>query len=86
MNFDICEEILLETFSFYEWQNIERVLISLKKQDLVLIENLSLDELKEVINSLVKKGQLESKRENNEFHYRRIQKRRSFFSKIFKKL
>ncbi|EQC44040.1 hypothetical protein [Bacteriovorax sp. Seq25_V] len=80
------EEILLETFSFYEWQNIEKVLISLNPQDLILIESITLDELKESIEVLIKRGQLESKKINGEIHYRRFQKRtwvqkiKSFFS------
>jgi len=75
------EEILLETFSFYEWQNIEKVLISLNPQDLVLIESITLDELKDTINVLIKRGQLESKKIKGELHYRRYQ-RRSLLHKL----
>lgn len=83
---EIHEEILLETLSFYEWQNIEKILISLNSKDLVLIETLTLDEMKKIINQLVDKGMVEKQIKKNEIFYRRIGIRQnSFFKRWFEK-
>jgi len=83
---ELAKEILLENLSFYEWMNIENILISITQADLVLIESLSLDELKSILESLIKDGVVEKKKENKEFHYKRIHKKslKSKLLKIFK--
>ena len=84
MDNELAKEILLENLSFYEWMNIENILISITPADLVLIESLSLDEVKQILDILVKEGIVDKKHENKEFHYKRIHKKKNLKSKIMK--
>lgn len=86
MQLEVVEEILLETLSFYEWQNIEKILISLNSKDLILIESITLDEMNIAIKGLIRKGMLEKKFENKEFFYKRTNKRLSYFRKLYIKI
>lgn len=86
MQLEVVEEILLETLSFYEWQNIEKILISLNSKDLILIESITLDEMNIAIKGLIRKGMLEKKFENKEFFYKRANKRLSYFRKLYIKI
>lgn len=86
MQLEVVEEILLETLSFYEWQNIEKILISLNSKDLILIESITLDEMNLAIKGLIRKGMLEKKFENKELFYKRTNKRLSYFRKLYIKL
>lgn len=86
MELEIVEEILLETLSFYEWQNTEKTLISLNSKDLILIESITLDEMNTAINGLIRKGMLEKKVEKKELFYRRVNKRQSFFRKMYNRI
>lgn len=86
MKLEIVEEILLETLSFYEWQNTEKTLISLNSKDLILIESITLDEMNIAINGLIRKGMLEKKIEKKELFYRRVNKRPSLIRKIYNKI
>lgn len=72
---DLAKEILLENLSFYEWMNIENILISITPEDLVLIESLTLDELKSCIKELMKEKFVEEKKLDGELKYRRIHKK-----------
>lgn len=83
MDNDIAKDILLENLSFYEWMNIENILISIDPQDLVLIEDLSLDELKSLLKSLCKSGHVEEKELDKEPQFRRIHKK-TLKSKVLK--
>lgn len=71
----IGNEILLENLSFYEWMNIENILISITPEDLVLIESLSLDELKDILTRLIKQGHVQSMKLDGELQYKRIHKK-----------
>ena len=77
----IVSEILSENLSFYEWMNIENILISINEQDLVLIRDISLDELKLCLDNLCEMDSVEKKKLDGEMKYRRILKR-SLTSKI----
>jgi hypothetical protein len=80
---EIAQDILLENLSFYEWMNIENILISIDPKDLVLIEDLSLDELKAVLKTLCKSGHVEEKELDGEAQFRRIHKK-TLKSKVLK--
>ena len=81
MDSEIIEEILLENLSFYEWMNIENLLISINEQDLVLIREITLDKLKSVLDKLCKESDVQKKKLDGEFKYRRFLKR-SLFQRI----
>lgn len=75
MDKQVASEIILENLSFYEWMNIENILISIDPVDLVLIDEISLDELKDLLDSLVKEGRLRAKELDGELKYKRVQKK-----------
>lgn len=82
LELEIVDEILLETLSFYEWQNLEKTLISLNAKDLVLIETLTLDELKQSMHRLLSRGMLEKKIVNKEIFYKRVSGKKSILKKV----
>ncbi|EQC51665.1 hypothetical protein [Bacteriovorax sp. DB6_IX] len=75
MDKQVASEIILENLSFYEWMNIENILISIDPVDLVLIDEISLDDLKDLLDSLVKEGRLRAKELDGELKYKRVQKK-----------
>ncbi len=83
MDHQLEKEIILETLSFYEWQNFEKILIGIDPKDLVLIESLAYEELEKLLSDLVQEGHLEKIHENKEDLYRRVIPRKKKFFKIF---
>lgn len=75
MDKELAQDILLENLSFYEWMNIENILISIDSKDLVLIENLTMDELKSILTHLCKKGHVEKSDIDGEPQFKRIHKK-----------
>lgn len=75
MDKQVASEIILENLSFYEWMNIENILISIDPVDLVLIDEISLDDLKDLLDSLVKERRLRAKELDGELKYKRVQKK-----------
>lgn len=86
MNNRLEKEILLETLSFYEWMNLENILIGIDPKDLVLIESMAYEDLHSLLDELVKEGHLELKLESQDerFYKRTLVKKKSLLAKILK--
>lgn len=83
---EIEKEIILENLSFYEWMNLEKILIGLNASDMTLLEDFEFGELEDLLNSLCKDGHLETKSESKETFYKRIIKKKSLIEKVKSKL
>lgn len=74
---DLAREIVLENISFFEWMNMENILISIKKEDLALLDEVNMEVLENYLKDFLKEDLIEQKVESindrKEFSYRRKQ-------------
>lgn len=81
---DLAKEIILENISFFEWMNMENLLISIKSEDLSLLDEVNMEVLESYLNEFIKEGLVEVKHEaKNEAFYRRVQIKKKKFLKFF---
>ncbi|MFG1485549.1 hypothetical protein ABMA77_05740 [Halobacteriovorax sp. RZ-1] len=81
---DLAKEIILENISFFEWMNMENLLISIKSEDLSLLDEVNMEVLESYLNEFIKEGLVEIKYEaKNEAFYRRVQIKKKKFLKFF---
>ena len=73
MDKEIVKEILLENLSFFEWMNMENLLISIDEKDMVLIRDINMDELNLCLNELIKLKMLEMRDTQGEIQYKRCE-------------
>jgi hypothetical protein len=81
---EFLKDILLENLSFYEWMNMENILISIDPKDLTLIHEVGMDQLENCLEELVKNKEVELKVENKEARYKRVMKKRGLLSRLMK--
>lgn len=74
---DLAREIVLENISFFEWMNMENILISIKKEDLALLDEVNMEVLENYLKDFLKEDLIEQKVESindrKELSYRRRQ-------------
>ncbi len=71
---ELAQEIILENISFFEWMNMENILISIKSEDLSLLDDVDMEALESYLKEFEKIGQIEVKYEaKNEAFFRRVQ-------------
>lgn len=74
---DLAKEIVLENISFFEWMNMENILISIRKEDLTLLDDVNMEVLENYLNDFLAQGLIEKKVESindsKESCYRRKQ-------------
>ncbi|MFG1499133.1 hypothetical protein ABMA70_02915 [Halobacteriovorax sp. XZX-3] len=81
---DLAKEIILENISFFEWMNMENLLISIKSEDLSLLDDVNMEVLEAYLNEFIREGLVEVKHEaKNEAFYRRVQIKKKKFLKFF---
>lgn len=73
-NNDLAKEIILENISFFEWMNMENILISIKSEDLSLLDEVNMEVLEGYLQVFEKEKLVEVKHgHKNEAFYRRVQ-------------
>ncbi len=81
---DLAREIVLENISFFEWMNMENILISIKKEDLTLLDEVNMEVLEDYLSEFLNEDLIERKIEiinsRKEPYYRRkqIKKKKRF--------
>lgn len=76
------EKMVLEALSFYEGMTIEKVLMNFDKDKIESLQELEIDNLKELLDKLVSEKRLKKYKKDGRFFYLRKVPKRGLISRL----